>query len=122
VSPSSHAGKTKQKKSQVPVAPTTQEAEVRRITVQSQPYLEKTHHKKGLVRGAEFKSPSTAKKKKKRQRYKSESDVMTPRRQSNEPGFYLGRQTAAEIRFCGSVQNSAHLRNMSFKRSEFCDI
>jgi hypothetical protein len=35
----------------MPVIPTTQEAEIRRITVPSfvRPYLEKTYHKKGLV-------------------------------------------------------------------------
>jgi hypothetical protein len=33
----------------MPVILATQEAEIRRIKVQSQPILKKTHHKKGLV-------------------------------------------------------------------------
>jgi hypothetical protein len=33
----------------MPVIPAIQEAEIRRIVVQRQPYLKKTYHKKGLV-------------------------------------------------------------------------
>jgi hypothetical protein len=62
----------------MPIISATQEAEIRRIKVQSQPrqivharlYLEKTHHKKGLVEWlkgwALSSSPSTAKEKKER--------------------------------------------------------
>jgi hypothetical protein len=50
------------------VAHTTWEAEIGRITVQSQPgrlYLENTHHKKGLVELGSSANPSTRKQKKK---------------------------------------------------------
>jgi uncharacterized membrane protein YbjE (DUF340 family) len=49
------------------VAHTTWEAEIGRITVQSQPgrlYLENTHHKKGLVELGSSSNPSTRKQKK----------------------------------------------------------
>jgi hypothetical protein len=56
----------------LPVILAIQEAEIRRIEVQSQPrkivwetYLENTHHKKGLVEWLKVKSLSTTKKNKK---------------------------------------------------------
>jgi hypothetical protein len=73
----------------MPVIPATQEAEIRRITVQSQPgqiicktLSQKNHHKKGLVEWLKVKalssSPSTKKKKKK-----------PHRKSSHYTGFFL---------------------------------
>jgi hypothetical protein len=69
----------------MPVIPATQEAEIRMIMVRSQPqansslrpYLEKTHHKKGLAEWLKVKalsSSSKTKKKKKKKKKKEEEE------------------------------------------------